>query len=98
MDTTTVIVRDNSIEDFLEDWHVRVTWIGFATLWVFWGFAWFIRNAFGSDADEQVVQTNTQVSNDLEGGTHQHTTVNKNPLLSSAPAWSINIFVSLFDT
>ncbi|GAA5807904.1 hypothetical protein MFLAVUS_001284 [Mucor flavus] len=78
-----------NINLFLQDWHVRVAWIGFATLWVFWGFAWFIRNAFGGDQSQQVVQTNTQVAHDTEGGTH---TVNKNQFMSAAPAWSVNVF------
>lgn len=37
------------VEYYLSDWHVRVTWIAFMTLWVFWGLAWFIRFAFGGD-------------------------------------------------
>ncbi|KAI9032862.1 hypothetical protein CLU79DRAFT_825564 [Phycomyces nitens] len=33
---------------FLLDWHVRVTWIAWMTLYVFWGTAWFSRHAFDS--------------------------------------------------
>ena len=34
---------------FVEDWHVRVTWIAFMTLWVFWGLIWVIRSYFIAD-------------------------------------------------
>lgn len=46
-----------SIQTYLVDWHVRVTWIAFMTLWVFWGLAWFIRNAFGGDSGSTHVNT-----------------------------------------
>ncbi|KAL9546987.1 hypothetical protein PS6_007374 [Mucor atramentarius] len=32
--------------DFVEDWHVRVTWIAFMTLWVIWGLLWVVRSYF----------------------------------------------------
>ena len=51
------------IQNYLVDWHVRVTWIAFMTLWVFWGLAWFIRNAFGGD-NGNVIQSNAQISHD----------------------------------
>ncbi|KAL9543346.1 hypothetical protein PS6_009328 [Mucor atramentarius] len=28
------------------DWHVRVTWIAFMTLWVIWGLIWVVRSFF----------------------------------------------------
>jgi hypothetical protein len=34
------------IDAFVEDWHVRVTWIAFMTLWVFWALIWTIRSFF----------------------------------------------------
>ncbi|KAI8991329.1 hypothetical protein BDF20DRAFT_844119 [Mycotypha africana] len=37
------------IQLYLTDWHVRVTWIAFMTLFVLWGLAWWVRNAFGGD-------------------------------------------------
>jgi hypothetical protein len=46
---------------FLATWYVRVTWIAFTTLWVFWGFIWFLRHAFGGDGSH-VNQTNTLAS------------------------------------
>ncbi|KAL7328046.1 hypothetical protein PS15p_206374 [Mucor circinelloides] len=52
------IVQDiQPIQTFLTDWHVRVTWIAFMTLWVLWGLAWFIRNAFGGDSASTHVNT-----------------------------------------
>ncbi|CAO0799240.1 unnamed protein product [Mucor circinelloides] len=52
------IVQDiQPIQTFLTDWHVRVTWIAFMTLWVLWGLAWFIRNAFGGDSTSTHVNT-----------------------------------------
>ncbi|CEP09280.1 hypothetical protein [Parasitella parasitica] len=61
------IVQDYvpSIESYLYDWHVRVTWIAFMTLWVFWGLAWFIRNAFGGDSGSthiHTIQSNAQIA------------------------------------
>ena len=32
--------------DFVQDWHVRVTWIAFMTLWVIWGLIWVVRSFF----------------------------------------------------
>ncbi|KAG0164379.1 hypothetical protein DFQ28_010516 [Apophysomyces sp. BC1034] len=49
MDTTVTHQNFEPIQIFLIDWHVRVTWIAFLTLWVFWGAAWFTRHAFGGD-------------------------------------------------
>jgi hypothetical protein len=34
---------------FVEDWHVRVTWIAFMTLWVFWGLIWIVNSYFVGD-------------------------------------------------
>jgi hypothetical protein len=53
------------IQTYLVDWHVRVTWIAFMTLWVLWGLAWFIRNAFGGDSGSthvNTIQSNAQIS------------------------------------
>lgn len=36
----------SSVSAFTEDWHVRVTWIAFMTLWVFWGLVWVVRSYF----------------------------------------------------
>ncbi|CEG79764.1 hypothetical protein RMATCC62417_14193 [Rhizopus microsporus] len=41
---TSYMITD--INAFVEDWHVRVTWIAFMTLWVFWGLVWIFRNFF----------------------------------------------------
>ncbi|KAI9480847.1 MAG: hypothetical protein EXX96DRAFT_564411 [Benjaminiella poitrasii] len=38
------IIIDQTL--FLQEWHVRVTWIAFATLWVFWGLIWIVRSYF----------------------------------------------------
>lgn len=64
---TPIIVQDLlPIQVYLTDWYVRVTWIAFMTLWVFWGLTWFIRNAFGGDSSTHghVVQSNTQIAHD----------------------------------
>jgi hypothetical protein len=45
------------VQSFLQDRHVRTTWIAFMTLWVFWGLAWFVRNAFGGDTSATQVNT-----------------------------------------
>ncbi|KAI9476017.1 MAG: hypothetical protein EXX96DRAFT_575453 [Benjaminiella poitrasii] len=54
------------IQDYLIDWHVRVTWIAFMTLWVLWGLAWFVRNAFGGDASTHLhnIQSASQIAHD----------------------------------
>jgi hypothetical protein len=54
------------IQDFLDDWHVRATWIAFMTLWVFWGLSWFVRNAFGGDSSTHVqnIQSSAQIAAD----------------------------------
>lgn len=65
MDSTPKIVKAFvPFDDFITDWHVRVTWIGFLTLWVFWGFSWFIRNAFGGDQGSHVIQSSAQIAAD----------------------------------
>lgn len=63
MESPTVVQDILSIENYLSDWHVRTTWIAFMTLWVFWGLAWFVRNAFGGDGDH-VIQSTQQVAHD----------------------------------
>ncbi|KAI8638026.1 hypothetical protein BD408DRAFT_423559 [Parasitella parasitica] len=73
------IVQDYvpSIESYLYDWHVRVTWIAFMTLWVLWGLAWFIRNAFGGDSGSthiHTIQSNAQVA-----ATHDVSNLNNDP-------------------
>ena len=46
-DTTgNVPIAEGSETLFLEDWHVRVTWIAFMTLWVIWGLVWVVRSFF----------------------------------------------------
>lgn len=51
---TTQLYIPNATE-FAEDWHVRVTWIAFMTLWVFWGLVWTVRSYFVGDATKPVV-------------------------------------------
>ncbi|CAO3690220.1 unnamed protein product [Rhizopus stolonifer] len=84
------------IQDFLSEWHVRVTWIAFTTLWVLWGFSWFVRNAFGGDGSH-VIQSNAQNTMDpnvssgaVDPETGAATTKKKQFL--AAPAWSVGIF------
>lgn len=36
------------IQVFITERYIRITWIAFSTLWIFWGFAWVVRYAFGS--------------------------------------------------
>ncbi|KAG2190131.1 hypothetical protein INT46_010171 [Mucor plumbeus] len=49
-DTTSNVPITNSAyateTQFLDDWHVRVTWIAFMTLWVIWGLIWVVRSFF----------------------------------------------------
>ncbi|KAI8071759.1 hypothetical protein BC940DRAFT_316961 [Gongronella butleri] len=40
------------IEDFLYDWHVRVTWIALSTLFVLWGLCWVIRHVLNANDSE----------------------------------------------
>lgn len=88
------------ITTFLTDWHTRVTWIGFLTLWVLWGFSWFIRNAFGGDSNS-TIQSSAQIASDPRynnnGVTDPETgatTTQGHKQLLAAPAWSVNVFVS----
>ncbi|KAG1474683.1 hypothetical protein G6F56_000209 [Rhizopus delemar] len=48
----------NNIDAFVEDWHVRVTWIAFMTLWVFWGLVWVFRSFFTSSASSLTPEEN----------------------------------------
>jgi hypothetical protein len=49
---------------FVEDWHVRVTWISFMTLWVFWALIWTICSFFIGQNRVAVSDPNT--SDDAE--------------------------------
>lgn len=91
-----------SIATFLADWHVRVGWIAFTTLWLFWGFTWFIRNAFGGDGTH-AIQSNNQFASDPNapssvnpetGVTANGTNVHNKKFLA-APSWSVGVFVSI---
>jgi hypothetical protein len=87
-----------SIQAFLTDWHVRVTWIAFITLWILWALTWFVRNIFGGDG--QVVQSHEGInSSSITPGetytdpqTGQIVEARKPPF--AAPSWSVNVFVS----
>ncbi|EIE90713.1 hypothetical protein RO3G_15424 [Rhizopus delemar RA 99-880] len=93
---------------FLAAWHVRVTWIAFTTLWVFWGLIWFLRHAFGGDGSH-INQTNAQAytnppatATDPETGAAINTgAANTGPATGpatnqkkflAAPAWGANVF------
>jgi hypothetical protein len=54
----------SSVSAFTEDWHVRVTWIAFMTLWVFWGLIWIVRSYFigQEDAATTTPATETEAS------------------------------------
>ncbi|KAI7896572.1 uncharacterized protein EV154DRAFT_598192 [Mucor mucedo] len=95
MEATPNIVKDVlPISTFLTDWHTRVTWIGFLTLWVFWGASWVIRNAFGGDSST-TIQSNAQISSNYNGqGDPEvgNTTNQGHKQLLAAPAWSVNVF------
>ncbi|CEG68126.1 hypothetical protein RMATCC62417_04443 [Rhizopus microsporus] len=85
MDSNTAqphIVQDFlPVNVFLADWHVRVTWIAFTTLWVLWGFAWFIRNAFGGDGSH-VIQPAGHATNTT---TNANTATTANAVDPTAP-------------
>ncbi|KAI8094872.1 uncharacterized protein B0P05DRAFT_523757 [Gilbertella persicaria] len=36
-------------DEFVQDWHVRVTYVALLTLWVFWGLVWVARNFLVGD-------------------------------------------------
>lgn len=100
MEASPNIVQDVlPISTFLTDWHTRVTWIGFLTLWVFWGAAWVIRNAFGGDSNT-TIQSSAQIAagyNNGNGDPEAANTANQgHKQLLAAPAWSVNVFVSFF--
>lgn len=40
------------VNDFVADYDVRLTWIAFFTLWVLWGFVYFVRHVFGEDTEK----------------------------------------------
>ncbi|KAI8888008.1 hypothetical protein K501DRAFT_174207 [Backusella circina FSU 941] len=90
----TTIAQNNlpAIQDFLSDWHVRTTWIAFITLWIIWGFAWFVRNAFGGDGE--VIQSTAQISHDETNYTVDPQTgaTTHNKVHLAAPSWSLNVF------
>ncbi|CAO3688202.1 unnamed protein product [Rhizopus stolonifer] len=88
-----------SIATFLADWHVRVGWVAFTTLWVFWGLTWFVRNAFGGDGSH-AIQSKDQFASDPNapssvnpetGGTVNGTNVHEKKFLA-APSWSVSVF------
>ncbi|CAO3655095.1 unnamed protein product [Mucor hiemalis] len=54
------------ITAFTEDWHVRVTWIAFMTLWVFWGLVWVVRSYFVGDIAPAVSATTEATATDAE--------------------------------
>ncbi|KAG1452148.1 hypothetical protein G6F46_006608 [Rhizopus delemar] len=56
----------NNIDDFVADWHVRVTWIAFMTLWVFWGLVWVFRNFFVSNSPALTPAPEANAADDTE--------------------------------
>ncbi|KAI8145659.1 hypothetical protein BJV82DRAFT_601768 [Fennellomyces sp. T-0311] len=42
-----------TVQTFVLDNNVRLTWIAFFTLWVLWGFVYFLRHVFGEDSNEK---------------------------------------------
>jgi hypothetical protein len=87
-----------SIQAFLTDWHVRVTWIAFITLWTLWALTWFVRNIFGGDG--QVVQSHEGINSGSIAPGETYTDpqtgqiVEARKPLFAAPSWSVNVFVS----
>ncbi|CEP08020.1 hypothetical protein [Parasitella parasitica] len=55
-----------SESEFVQDWHVRVTWIAFMTLWVIWGLIWVVRSFFvtstTTEAEVSASTTDPEVS------------------------------------
>lgn len=77
MESPAVVQDLLPIQNYLVDWHVRVTWIAFMTLWVLWGLSWFVRNAFGGDSNH-VIQSSHQVAHDPNATTVHNNGVNNN--------------------
>ncbi|KAI9263782.1 hypothetical protein BY458DRAFT_438541 [Sporodiniella umbellata] len=80
------------ISDFLYDWHVRVGWIAFSTLWVLWGISWFVRNAFGGD---NLIAIDSGVVNPESNETTAFNTASHEKKLLPAPVWSVGIYTRL---
>ncbi|KAL0088576.1 hypothetical protein J3Q64DRAFT_1819612 [Phycomyces blakesleeanus] len=89
--TAAAIEIHNNMEPmnaFLLDWHVRVTWIAWMTLYVFWGAAWFSRHAFDnsneSDLSTGVHSGTADPALDGQDVANHHKTV-------QPPSWSRGI-------
>jgi hypothetical protein len=54
------------ISNFVEDWHVRVTWIAFMTLWVFWGLIWIVNSYFVGDVIAAAAPEGNAIATDAE--------------------------------
>jgi hypothetical protein len=59
-----------TITNFAQDWHVRVTWIAFMTLWVFWGLIWVVRSYFIGQAAPVATTTPEAPPATETGATH----------------------------
>ncbi|KAK4520320.1 uncharacterized protein ATC70_008453 [Mucor velutinosus] len=89
-DTTgNVPIADESLYGsetlFLEDWHVRVTWIAFMTLWVIWGLVWVVRSFFvGQTVSPTTTNPEAAIATDATGATNADD-VHKNKFHLKAP-------------
>lgn len=66
---------------YITEWPVRLTWIAFSTLWVFWGLSWCIRFTFGGDRHSLKIQS-SRVAVDNDPTVQVHT----------LPPWTVNLF------
>lgn len=42
-----------SVSSFVQETHVRTTWIAFFSLWVLWGLVYFVRHVFAEDTSDK---------------------------------------------
>ncbi|KAL0140741.1 hypothetical protein V8B55DRAFT_1510060 [Mucor lusitanicus] len=71
---------------FLEDWHVRVTWIAFMTLWVIWGLVWVVRSFFvGQTVSPTTTNPEAAIATDATGAAATAETAHKNKFHMKAP-------------
>ncbi|KAI8352096.1 hypothetical protein BD560DRAFT_317728, partial [Blakeslea trispora] len=55
------------VDDYIYSWHLRMTWIAFLTLWIFWSLVWIFRNFLINkkerpDLLEEVINTAAEAS------------------------------------
>lgn len=94
---------NDSLAAFIQDRNVKLYWIAFFTLWVYWGLIWFVRHVFG-DGHRGPDYAGRDEAVPVNPTTNESATVPSRPwirrpeIIAAHVSWAANVLITVVNT